>query len=135
MSREITNTKRTFKKLPLIPDGRRRYVVTAPVLKLYGKNNSEFFVWSLQYQDDKGNNCLGEIALMPNMLAGLLRVLGFHETEPEVFDWDTNDAEGLSFMATSTQSPDKKDSTITRVHFTEYAKGDADENEIPYGND
>lgn len=122
MSHEITSTKNNFKKYPPIPEGRRRYVIAAPVKKLYGKNSSEFFVWTLQYQHN-GENCLGEQALMPNMMGPLLRVLGCQETEPENFDWDTDAVEGMAFVATTERQPDKKDPTIIRIHMSEYSGG------------
>lgn len=127
MSHEITNTKSKYKKYPPIPEGRRRYIVVAPVRKLFGKGGNEFFVWTLQYQTDNGENALGEQAILPTMLAPLLRVLGCEEIEPEVFDWDTDNVEGCSFTATTSRNPDKKDPTVIRIHMSEYAKEENDE--------
>ncbi len=135
MSHEITSTKRKFNQFPQIPEGRRRYLVIAPVRKIAGKNDSEFFIWTLQYQNELGETCMGEQMLMPSMMGALLRVLDCLETEPEVFDWDTDEMEGRAFIATATHAPDKKDASIIRVHMSDYATGDLNEDtpEIPFG--
>ena len=115
MSREITNTESRFPNRA-IPEGRRRFIIAGPVEKKHGKKGGEFFVWKLQF--DGG---LGEQVLLPNMLGPLLRVLGCQETEPNIFDWDTNDQEGKAFLATVTLVPDSKDPKVVRQHMTEYA--------------
>lgn len=125
MSREITITKGKFGE-PL-PEGRRRFVVAGPVEKKYGKKGGEFFVWKLQYEGG-----IGEQVLLPNMMGGLLRVLGCEETEPDKYDWDTNEQEGKAFIATVKLVPDRDDPKIVRRHMGEYAKVEEDENSIPF---
>ncbi len=123
MSREITNTKSRFANQEL-PDGRNAFRVLG-VDKVFGKNNSEFFVWKLQHQGGEG-----EQLLMPNMMGGLLRVLKCTETEPETFDWDTFDQVNKVFLATVSHKPDSKNPTVIRQHMGEFAP--VDENEIPF---
>jgi len=124
MSREITNTKGKFANQEL-PEGRKRFIVSAPVEKKYGKKGGEYFIWTLQY--DGG---IGQQILLPNMMGDLLRVLGCQEVEPDKYDWDTNEQEGKAFIATVRLVPDKTDPKIVRQHMSDYAKDD--DNSIPF---
>lgn len=124
MSREITDTKNKYANQEL-PEGRRRFVVAAPVEKKYGKKGGEFFVWTLQHEGG-----LGQQILLPNMMGELLRTLGCDEPEPNKFDWDTNEQEGKAFIATIKLVPDKNDSKIVRQHMSEYANDE--NNTIPF---
>jgi hypothetical protein len=65
------------------------------------------------------------------MMAGLLRVLGCTETEPNKFDWDTTEQDGKAFWATVSHKPDAKDATKIRQHMGEF-KPLEDEKEIPF---
>lgn len=116
MSREITNTASRFENQDL-PDGRNCFRVLG-VEKKYGKKGGEFFVWKLQHA--KGT---GEQVMLPNMMGGLLRVLGCDEVEPNKFDWDTMEQTDKLFMATVSHKPDKENPSTIRQHmgtFDEY---------------
>lgn len=113
MSREITDTTNKYANQE-IPDGARIYKVLG-VEKKFGKNGGEFFIWKLAY--DGG---VGEQVLLPNMMGALLRAIGCTETEPNKFDWDTNDQDGKAFSATVSHKPDIKDPTKIRQHMSEF---------------
>lgn len=123
MSREITDTTNKYANQE-ISDGKWIFKVKE-VNKKYGKNGGEFFIWKVEYQDGEG-----EQVLLPNMMAGLLRVLGCTETEPNKFDWDTNEQTGKAFWGTVSHKPDLKDPKIIRQHMGEFegVKGE----EIPF---
>lgn len=113
MSHEVTDTSNKYANQAL-PEGRRKFIVAGPVEKKYGKKGGEFFIWKLQF--DGG---IGEQVLLPNMMGPLLRVLGCSESEPNKFDWDTNEQEGKAFMATVKLVPDAKDPKVVRQHLAE----------------
>lgn len=121
MTHEITDTTNLYGNQEL-PDGRNAFKIVG-IEKRYGK--VEFFVWKLQHS--KGE---GEQVLLPNMMGQLLRVLKCVETEPNKFDWDTDEQLGKSFLATVSHAPDKKDATKIRQHMSDFAQ--VDPNEIPF---
>lgn len=121
--REITDTTNKYGGNP-IPEGTRNFVVAGEPQKKYGKG--EFWVWPLQWADG-----VGEIVLLPNMMGGLLRVLGFKEIEPNKFDWDTTECEGKQFQATVKIAPDKKDPSKIRTHMSEFKEAEK-QVEIPF---
>lgn len=115
MSREITDTTNKYVDQD-IPDGRRRFIVAGPVEKKYGKQGGEFFIWKVQWEGG-----IGQQVFLPNMMGGLLKVLGCQEIEPNKYDWDTNEQEGKAFYATVKHKPDKKDATKIRQHMGDFA--------------
>lgn len=125
MSREITDTTNKFANQD-IPDGAQMFKVLG-VDKKYGKNGGEFFIWKLGYEGGTG-----EQVLLPNMMAGLLRVLGCTETEPNKFDWDTNEQNDKLFTATVSHKPDAKDASKIRQHMGDFENVQVADGEIPF---
>jgi hypothetical protein len=117
MSRELTDTNSKFSGKD-IPDGSHQFKVVS-VSKKYGGANKDraFFVWVLGYEGQTG-----EQVLMPNMMGDLLRILGCKETEPNKFDWDTEDVIYSQFVAVVSHEPDKKDPTKMRQQMKDFKK-------------
>jgi hypothetical protein len=125
MTHEITQTSRSFADKD-IPDGEHLFEIQS-VEKKYGKNGGEFFVWKLTYEGDG----VGEQVLLPNMMAGLLRVLDCKEVEPNKFDWDTDEQSGKRFFGTVSHGPDYKNPEIIRQHMGEF-KAVEEDAKIPF---
>lgn len=119
--RETTDTSPRFANED-IPDGPNQFQVIS-VEKFYGK--VEFFIWKLKFMGGEGKQ-----VLLPNMMAPLLRVLRCTETEPNKFDWDTDQQAGKSFKATVSHAPDKKDASKIRQHMTDFEAIQTDD--IPF---
>lgn len=123
MSRELTDTTNKYPDRDL-PDGIWIFKVKE-IEKKYGKNNSEFFIWKLDWQDGSG-----EQVLLPNMMAALLRALKCTETEPNKFDWDTVEQTDKMFWATVSHAADAKDPTKIRQHMKDFKT--YEDTEIPF---
>lgn len=119
--REITDTTNKYTNKD-IPDGTWIFKVLG-IEKKYGK--IEFFVWKLAHDGGEG-----EQVLLPNMMGGLLRALKCQESEPNKFDWDTEEQIGKYFWATVTHAPDKKDATKIRQHMGDFKV--YEDTEIPF---
>jgi hypothetical protein len=113
MSVEMTDTANKYANKDL-PDGTGLFRVNG-VEKKYGKNGGEFFIWKLQFKGGEG-----EQVLLPNMMSGLLKVLGCEEVEPNKFRWDTNEQDGKTFEATVSRKPDLKDPNKIRQHMGDF---------------
>lgn len=120
--REITDTRDRFASDPL-PEGTNRFVVAAEPKKKMNANGNEYWIWRFQW--DKG---IGDQIMLPNMMGGLLKTLGFKEIEPKKFDWDTLECEGKAVLATVRYEQDKKDPTKTRCHMGDFQA----DSEIPF---
>ncbi len=122
MSREYTNCNPNYKNEPL-PDGRRTWKVLS--VRKYMKKETEMFFWELAYDGGEGTQLL-----LPSMMKELLTVLGCAETEPGVFDWETELIEGKVFDATVSHGPDK--SGVMRQNMTDFAASATKEEDVPF---
>jgi len=124
MSRERINTARESE---VIPEGTRKFIISGPLKKMYvGKDKTmEMFIVPVQF--DEG---LGEQAFLAGMMGNFLRAMGCKEVSKNVFDFDTEEFEGKTFMATVTHYPDKKDPSKMRSNMSEFST--PKEDEIPF---
>jgi hypothetical protein len=97
-----------------IPDGPSTFRIL-DVKKKYGKNDSPFYIWHLS-----SNGAEYDQVLMPNMMGGLLKALGYKETEKGKFVWDSDEVKGKTFVATVSHQPDKKDLNIIRQQMNDF---------------
>lgn len=112
MTLETTDTNSDYVKKP-IPDGEYTFTViyVERVEKVPG-----LYEWQFSCSDGQDY----EVGLFKTEMGGLLRVLGFQETEKGKFTWDTVDAEKKSFVATAYQVADKKDPSIMRQKLKDF---------------
>jgi len=115
MTREITDTNDSYSDKD-IPDGAYNFKVIRVVKKLGGPyKDKPFYIWTLEYEGVQG-----EQVLMPNMMGGLLKVLGCTEIKPGHYDWDTDLVVNQVFLATVSHKADKKDPSKMRQYMDDF---------------
>lgn len=83
-------------------------MVIGEIKKIFvGQNkDKEMFIVPLQFAGG-----IGDQGFMGNMMGPLLKVLGAKEVEEGVFDWETTEFEGKTFVGTVTHKPNPNDPT------------------------
>lgn len=120
MTMESTDTNRGDNPLP---DGRRTFCVGH--VKRITKSSGDIYIWTLAYDGGEGVQIL-----LPNMMGGLLRVLGATEVSPGKFDWETDLMDGKYFEATVSHGVDAKG--VMRQNMTDFAKITGKEDDVPF---
>lgn len=109
MARETTDASPNYGNKE-IEDGSWDFTIKKITVKMVGPNkDTKSYILKVSYE--KGD---GEQMLLPSMIGPLLRLLGAKETQPNIFDWDTEDYDGQKFNATVSHEEDKKDPSKMR---------------------
>jgi len=112
----ITDTNSKFDDDDL-PDGERTFTVSRVTDGPKGSDK-----WFLTYDGGRGAQLL-----WPEAEGPLLRILDRKEPSPGVFEWETDLVSGLSFIATVSTVPDKKDKSIMRKKMAGFKKAEKPE--------